>query len=306
MDVAGGLKSIPEKKAGVIVDQRFDLAQAFMWTHARLLERHLFAHLFADGPRDPVLAALRPYQNADGGFGNALEPDIRAPVSQPVPVEMALKILDLVDAFDDPMVARACDYLPVITTAQGGVPFALPSVNAYPRAPWWQAEDPPVASLNPTSSIAGLLYKHGVVHPWLDTATHYCWDAITVTDTTQYHDLMPVLTFLEHVPDRQRADPELARVAARVSTPGVVTLETDAEGYVKGPLDWAPTPASYCRRLFTDDTIAAHLAALAARQGSDGGWPISWPPVSSASEAEWRGWVTIEALLTLRAYNQPA
>lgn len=288
------------------LDQRFERAQTFMWTHARLLERHLFAHLFANGTRDAVLAALRPYQNADGGFGNALEPDIRAPVSQPVPVEMALKVLDIVDTFDDPMVTRACDYLLTITSAEGGVPFALPSINTYPRAPWWQAEDPPVASLNPTASIAGLLYKHGVVHPWLDAATRYCWDAIAVTDTTEYHDLMPVLTFLEHAPDRQRADRELARVAARISTPGVVTLETNAEGYVKGPLDWAPTPASYCRRLFSGETITAHLAALEARQQADGGWPISWPPVSLASEAEWRGWTTIEALLTLRAYNQPA
>src|SRR5215469_15370938 len=270
--MAGGTESTQEKKAGISVDQRFEQAQTFMWTHARLLERHLFAYLFANGSRDAVLAALRPYQNADGGFGSALEPDIRAPVSQPVPVEMALKILDLVDAFDDPMLARACDYLAAITTEEGGVPLVLPSVNAYPRASWWQGEDPPVASLNPTAGIAGLLYKHGVVHPWLDAATRYCWDAIAATDTTQYHDLMPILTFLEYVSDRRRADQELARIAARVCTPGAVTLETHAEGYVKGPLDWAPMPTSYCRQLFSDDTIAAHLEALAARQQLDGGW----------------------------------
>ena len=46
-----------------------------------------------------------------------------------------------------------------------------------------------------------------------------------------------------------------------------------------------------------------HLAALAAQQQPDGGWPISWPPISPGVELEWRGWRTILALLTLRAYG---
>lgn len=281
------------------------LAQAttFMWSNARLLDRRLFGYLFSGEPRELVLAALRAYQNPDGGFGNALEPDIRAPVSQPVPVEMALRTLDVVDGFDDPMVARACDYLVSITTPEGGVPFVLPSVRDYPHAPWWQTEGHPPAALNPTAGIAGLLHKHDSDHPWLATATAYCWSAIAATETTEFHDLMPIITFLEHAPDRARAERELERVAARILQPGVVALDPAAEGYAKGPLDWAPAPHSFCRRLFSDDVIAQHLAALAARQQPDGGWPISWPAVSPAGEMEWRGWVTVEALSTLRAYG---
>lgn len=49
---------------------------------------------FKDGSPNYVVDALRLYQNADGGFGNALEPDIRCPDSQPVPVQYALKVLD--------------------------------------------------------------------------------------------------------------------------------------------------------------------------------------------------------------------
>lgn len=285
--------------------ERFERARTFIWCNARLLDRRLFQCLFMAGSREDTVTALRAYQNADGGFGNALEPDIRAPVSQPVPVEVAFRVLDAIDGFDiaSDMVERACDYLTTITTAAGGVPSALPSIREYPHAPWWEVAHDPPASLNPTAALAGLLHKHGKHHPWLEPATRYCWEAIAASETTEYHDLMPVLTFLEHVPDRDRAERELARVAERIRRPGVVTYETDAEGYVKRPLDWAPLPTSYCRRLFSDETIAVHLAALAARQQSDGGWPISWPPVSVACETEWRGWLTIEALLTLRAYG---
>lgn len=53
-----------------------------------------------------VISALRPYQNADGGFGNALEPDLRGDASQPVPFEHAFQILDEADDFDTEIVRQ--------------------------------------------------------------------------------------------------------------------------------------------------------------------------------------------------------
>jgi hypothetical protein len=250
-----------------------------------------------------VLRALRAYQNDDGGLGNALEPDKRCPASQPVDVEFAFHTLDALDRFDDAMVLRACDFLASITTSEGGVPFALPSVMAYPRAPWWRSEENPPAALNPTAAIVGLLLKHKIKHPWIDSASAFCWRAITESDTRQFHDLMPMITFLEHAPDRERAERELNRIAARIIESKLVTLETSGEGYVKYPLDWAPRPDSFCRRLFSDQVIETHLRALAARQQDDGGWTINWEPISAAVALEWRGIVTVKALQTLQAYG---
>jgi len=283
--------------------QRLQKAQDFTWRNARLLERYLFTALFSAGGTEPVLAALRAYQNEDGGFGNALEPDKRCPSSQPQDVEFALHILDAINALHDPMVTRACDYLASITTAEGGVPYALPPVNAYPHADWWTVEDNPPASLNPTAAIVGLLLKHGVQHSWIETASEFCWREIAATSTTEFHTLMPVITFLEHVPDRTRAEQELQRIDARLSQPGIIELDPDAEGYAQKPLDWAPAPQSFCRRLFDDETIEKHLTALAKRQQADGGWPISWGTISPAVEIEWRGRVTIGALCTLDEYE---
>ena len=50
--------------------------------------------LFADGSAEPVLEALRGYRNGDGGFGHALEPDLRCPTSQPAPTLHALGVLN--------------------------------------------------------------------------------------------------------------------------------------------------------------------------------------------------------------------
>lgn len=284
-------------------NQHFQKAQDFIWRNARLIERYLFTALFAGGSRQPVLTALRAYQNEDGGFGNALEPDKRCPSNQPQDIEVALRILDAINALHDPMVTRACDYLVTITTPEGGVPYALPSVNLYPHAIWWEVDDNPPASLNPTAAIAGLLLKHGIQHSWIKTASNFCWREIASTETTEFHTLVPVIAFLEHAPDRVRAEHELQRIAALLSQPGVIELDPSAQGYVQKPLDWAPTPQSYCRRLFDDETIEKHLTALADRQQSDGGWPISWDPISPAVEIEWRGRITIEILRTLDAYH---
>jgi hypothetical protein len=278
-------------------------AEEFMWSNARLLERRLFAHLFKSAAAEPVRAALRAYQNEDGGFGNALEPDKRCPDSQPIDQEIALHVLDDV-GIDAAVVGRMCDFLATISTAEGGVPFVLPTVRSAPRAPWWNTEDDPPASLNPTASIAGLLHKQGFQHAWLDRATDYCWSTIGASQLDEPHLIQAIITFLENAPDQPRARREFERVAASLFEHELVVIDPDDTSYVKMPLDYAPTPQSWCRRLFSDEVIAEHLAALAARQQPDGGWPIAWPPVSPACELEYRGIVTLAALRTLHVYGQ--
>jgi hypothetical protein len=275
-----------------------------MWRTARLLERRRYAYLFLDGERQAVPEALRPYQNSDGGFGNGLEPDVRAPVSQPVPTWTALGILDEAGDFSYPMLGQICDYLLSITTAQGGVPFVLPSVRDYPRAPWWEAEDQPSASLNPTAAIAGLLHKHGVQHPWLAKATTYCWSQLDALDQTSPYEMRAVLPFLDFVPDRRRAEEVFERIGPKILEQKLVALTPTAEDDTHTPLNYAPRPESMARRLFSDTLIEANLDALASAQQEDGGWPFNWLAWNPATALEWRGVVTIEALVTLRAYGR--
>ena len=281
-----------------------DAAAGFVWRTARLLDRHRFAHLFLDGDRAPVLAALAAYQNPDGGFGNALEPDLRGPASQPEPVEVAFGVLDEVGAMDHPMVAAACDWLVTATTPDGGVPFVLPSAAEHPRAPWWETQPDPPASLVPTAAVAGLLHKHRVAHPWLEGATGYSWRAIHAMAGTSPYEVRAVLPFLDHVPDRDRAEAAFSRVGALTLDQGLVALDPGATGEVHTPLDYAPTPDTMARRLFDDDVIAAHLDHLVASQQPDGGWNVSFPAWTEAAGLEWRAWATVHNLTVLRAYGR--
>jgi hypothetical protein len=282
-----------------------EAAERFTWLNARLIDRLRFAHLFRGGAAAPVVAALRPYQNADGGFGNALEPDFRGPVSQPATVGQALQVLDEVDAFDDPMVGQVCDYLAGITAPDGGLPFVLPSVQPYPRAPWWQPEsERPPGNLLPTGSIVGLLLARGVRHPWIEPATEFCWREIDRLDRADAYQMRSAISFLDQVPDRSRAERAFAKLGPKVLEQGLVELDPAATGEVHTPLDFAAGPSSLARGLFADEVIEAHLDALVAAQQSDGGWTFNWPAWTPVVEPEWRGAATIEMLRRLRAYGR--
>ena len=247
-----------------------------------------------------MLTALLAYQNPGGGFGNALEPDKRSASSQPIDQEFALRILDDI-GLDDNLAAQICDFLMTITTVEGGVPFVLPTVRDAPRAEWWNTEDEPPAYINPTASIAGLLHKHHFQHPWLARATEFCWQKIESLENASDNDLLSAVLFLEHIPDRERANREFKRIGEQIKKH--VELDPDASGYVQKPLTWAPEPASLCRGLFDDPLIDRHLDMLASQQQPDGGWQISWPAISPASELEARCVVTINAIKTLKAYD---
>jgi hypothetical protein len=284
----------------------FDAAGDFLAASARVLDRRVFQRLFSGGAAEPVRDAVAAYRNADGGFGHALEPDCRTAASQPAAVEMALRIMDLADAWDERLVRDAIDWLATVAPAEGGAPFVLPSVSDGPHAPWWVVPEGHPASLIQTGQISGLLYTRGLAHPWLDGAARVMWSGIAKLTgpsgaAPNGYEMFGVLAFLEHVPDRERAEDAFDRVGRLLLSSGLVTLDPGTEGETFGPLDFAPLPGSIARRLFDQATIDAHLDHLAGAQRADGGWMFNWPSWSPAAEADWRGFVTVDALRVLRA-----
>jgi hypothetical protein len=158
--------------------------------------------------------------------------------------------------------------------------------------------------LNPTAAIAALFHKHHVEHPWLSTATEYCWRQIELLDQTSPYEMRAVLPFLDYVPDRQRAEAAFDRIGPKILEQRLVALTPTAEDDTHSPLSFAPRPDYLARRLFADDVIEAHLDALAASQEEDGGWKFNWLAWNPAAALEWRAIVTIESLVTLKAYGR--
>ncbi|GIH02338.1 hypothetical protein Rhe02_04050 [Rhizocola hellebori] len=285
----------------------FAAAERFIRAEARLLEQRAFATCFHHEPADGVVEALRGYQNRDGGFGHGLEPDKLCPASLPIDVEIALQTLAMVGTLDAPMVGRACDFLAATAAradAGGAVPLAFPVIEGYPRAEhfadWTYRPD-----VFPTAGLAGLLYQLGFAHPWRDEATRYCWWALENQPLSDdVHALMEILVFLEHVPDRVRADKHAGAVIEHLTARPMFHLDPQPSVYGLSPLHVAPVADSRWRSMFSQARLDAHLDHLLEIQQPDGGWPITWAPPSAAAALRWRGIVTLKAILTLRSYRR--
>ena len=278
-----------------------DRAVQFLAANARVIDQRRYERLFEGGAAEPVRDALAAYRNPDGGFGHALEPDGRAPSSQAAAAEMALRIMNETDAWDEDLVRGVCDWLAAVAPAEGGAAFVEPTIAGWPHAPWWVPEDGHPASLVATGMIAGTLHARGVSHPWLDGAAEVMWNRIAKMDEPGAYEMFGVLAFLQHVPDRERAREVFGRVGPLILERNMVALDPEAPGEVHGVLSFAPEPDSLARVLFDDATVQAHLDHLAQGQKDDGGWTFNWPAWSPAAELDWRGFLTVDALRTLRA-----
>lgn len=287
-------------------------AREFIYTNARLLDRKRFAFHFEAGSAEEVLDALKPYQNADGGFGNALEADMRCPQSQPVTTETALMVIREAGGFGSDMMDGVLRYLRSITLDGGGLPRATTDVNAYPHAPWWTTERDGIPSLNPTGSIIGMLLAQRertdfAEEAWFRSNIAFLWRSLESGGVPgDYHDAAQWIAFLEHAPepDQGRASRLKAVLDDWLAGPGGIERDPLAGGYVYKVLDYASSPDSYAARLVTAEEVSGHLDALIASQQEDGGWPLSFPAVSPAGEQEWRGWLAVDRLKTLKAYGR--
>jgi hypothetical protein len=241
------------RKMTVVTWDSYLAADHFVMRSARLVDRYRFAYHFQAGPDQPVRVALAAHRNLDGGYGNALDPDLRGHASQPAATEIALRYLDELGPVPQNIGTDICRYLTSVSDADGGVPAVLPNVRYTEAAPWWRLTDDFTARLDTTALITGYLHKHHITHQWRDNATAYCWKHIDAMAWTEPHEAIGVCTFLQHVPDRMRAIEALNRISTMIRA--VIDVHPRTTGHVHTPLDLASDPHHIARALFTDAEI---------------------------------------------------
>ncbi|MEO3756630.1 hypothetical protein [Streptomyces sp. B6B3] len=283
-------------------------AEHFLWLTARVLDQRRFAYHFLDGSPDDVEAALAAYRNPDHGYGHALDPDLRGPLSQPLHTVVALRVLHEIDRCQGRRAEQICRYLTGVSTPDGALPALHPARAGHPVAPWLATPEAPPAGEPPsdllaTGPVVGLLHRNGVWDAWLFRATDYCWSAVERLERTHPHRVRAALAFLDGAPDRARAEAAADRLGRLVRRRRLAMAEPERRG-LHLACDFAPTPDSLARRWFSEAELERSVDMLAGQQQADGGWPVrrrAWPP---GSAAVWRAMVTIEALRTLRAYGR--
>lgn len=284
-------------------------ATSFMARHARILDRRRFQLLLGETDVGAVLAAVDAYRNPDGGYGWGLEPDLRAPESQPGGALHAFEVFEDIRPATTARAAELCDWLASVSLPDGGLPFALPVTDPAGCAPFWAQADPSVSTLQSTAFVTSTALRVAVhdpavaAHPWLERATRYCLDAIRAIETAPHAIALAfAIRFLDAAHDThpEEAAALLDHLGTFIPDNGLMHVDGGAAGEMIRPLDTAPAPDRPARKLFTSEVIDAELRRLAEQQQDDGGWPVDFTSYSPAATLEWRGYATVSAVSILQ------
>jgi hypothetical protein len=298
--------------------EAFNRARQYIMTRGRVLDQNLFACTFEGGGFKGVLAALKAYQNPDGGFGHALEPDLRASASSAIATQQAFNYLRAVDASaSEPLVITGIKYLlKTFDTELGVWPIIPPEVEEAPHAPWWSYADSAANFdgfwANPTAALAGHLHHYASLVPavFLIKVTNQLLSHLAEQpdDEMNMHDLLCYLTLAENLTGVKRRIvlDKLSRVV-----PG--SVETDRSKwaeYTLRPLAIASAPDSPLVSALDRSAIEADLDYEIEEQLEDGSWPLawSWDFVDEAAwnlaEREWKGFHALRKLKVFKAYGR--
>jgi hypothetical protein len=302
--------------------EAFARTRRFLMTQSRPLERALFVHRFEEAAVEGVLDELTRFQNEDGGFGRALEPDLRTPSSSALATGIGLQMLrELGCLADHPMVRRAVAYLITTYDDEAQVWRAVsPETNSFPHAPWWHDEDGSLARLFdgfriiPRALIVGSLHYFSTLVPpgWLDKVTEEtvrCIETVEVLGEGGGSALQYAISLAEAKNLPQHFAKRLnARI--REAIPAVVVRDpTKWSSYCVTPLRIVPSPKSIGADLIQDE-LQMHLDYQIAHQTPEGTWDPTWswgdsyPEVWGQAKLEWRGHLTLNTVTELHAFGR--
>ena len=140
----------------------YEKAKNFIYKNARPIDIARWKYLFENGSKEEVITVLMTYQNEDGGFGNALEPDYWNPNSSPVQTWVAMEIIKEINMNDKnhPIILGILNYLASGKNFDGHTwSNTIITNNDYSHAPWWNYEFNQEISYNPTAYFIGFILK---------------------------------------------------------------------------------------------------------------------------------------------------
>lgn len=282
-------------------------AKRFIIGNARPLELARFRAVFEGGPKSAVIEEIRKFQNPDGGFGNALEPDNWNPDSTPITTNDALICLFETGAIKEAgeMVEGMARWLKSgdgFDTQQRRWRFAVEGNKEHPHAVWWEPDGKP-ENWNPTVSLAAFLACVDGGEQWKELVREaFRWlECAREIGSDEVKCFMLAHGLLEMYGAADVIDLDNAREAVRRAVGLAICREPEKYGveYVAGPSafgDCGYWPEGI------DELVKAELAAVDRLQMEDGGFDITWkwytPFEREYEQARewWRPRVTMEKL----------
>lgn len=297
----------------------FENAKGFIYRNARPIDLARFKFHFEHGSADDVLTALSFYQNDDGGFAYALEPDNWNINSTPMGTWTATTILREIELSDstNPIIIGILNYL---DSGDGFVDErwcnVMPSNNEYPHAVWWECEGTGLPADNPSVSLAGFVLRFSDPQSELyRKAAEIANKAVSEfmeNPTDEWHTVrcfVELLNYCEQIERFELFDLNSFRSALIKKVNEVICKDTD-----KWVTDYVCTPSFFFHRSnpivqYINRDLCRHEAEIIkGNQLSDGSYPVTWIWHNDYKEYEiaanwWKSDIIIRNMLYLQEFG---
>lgn len=287
--------------------------KSYLQEHARKLDLYVYEYLFEGASPQRVLNELATYQNADGGFGKALEPDLRLPDSSALATVVAFQYLSLIDASpDDELVTKAIRYLmDSYDGTRPGWTNIPPTADRFPRAPWWHYESAQIWAEwgNPSAEIFGYLLKYADVAQdgeFVQRLSKQALRRLHEIDEPEPHEVKCYIRLHELATEelqRQLHGPLATHIKRAAKTD-----PNDWHGYVATPLTFVTSLKSPFAYLFDEQLLLEDAERLRRQMVDDSHWEPTWEWGQfdddwAVARVEWSGKITVENLRLLSAFG---
>lgn len=290
-------------------------AMKYITENARPLELAVYRYFFEGGSNRNVIGELSRFQNSDGGFGHALEPDFFNPNSSPIATNDAIITLARVKALDRDSdmvkgIARYLDSHESFDEDKKRWLFAIDSNKDYPHAIWWEKKGDGISKFNPSVSLATFMVCYGkrtpIYEEIIKEAIEYLRNGEISGDDVNCYLLTYELLTSNSINDIV----DLITFKDLLSKAIESCICKDISKY---GVEYVPMPSVIFTGKYTEfitpeiiPLINAEKDILGKLQMEDGGFDITWKwytPYSDEYEQArnwWRPRITIEKLL----YNE--
>ncbi|MBQ3604553.1 MAG: hypothetical protein IJA02_12010 [Clostridia bacterium] len=287
-------------------------AESFIKENARPLDLAVYKYFFENESNQAVVDELLKFQNADGGFGNAIEPDFFNPNSSPVATNDAIITLCRVNALDknSDIVKGIVKYLESHDSFDKDKKrwlFAIDSNKDYPHAVWWEKKGDGISGFNPSVSLAAFWVCYGKCAPLYEEILKEGLEFLKNAEEISGDDLNCFLLAYELFKTNginNIIDMKVFKNLLCKAIFNTICKDTRKYGIEYVPLPSSVFPGTYTELITPEikPLIAAEKDILSKLQLEDGGFDITWKWYTPYPEFEqartwWRPRITLEKLL---------
>lgn len=307
----------------MLSEKQFSQIRTWVYRNAREIDLNVWKFHFENGKKEDVVSALSHYQNEDGGFGNALEPDNWNPASTPYVTLYALGLLQRIGMTDTshPIYKGIFEYLSSEKDLTDyGWRFNVPENNNYPRAPWWNySEDAnKTESIGPTCGLCAFILqnmdKTSSVYKKAETLAKQALDNLLTAKNFGDMGIGGYIGLIDALPTLNIGDYDMPALYSKINELVNASIERDVNkwqyyGVLPSTYIHSPQSPFYpANKEIVDQEINYLLETLP----ENGVWNISWTWFDNMesygkefiiSENWWKSITAIEKLCFLKNFN---